>query len=381
MAVFTIPKYKFEDLEKKIEKIRRKGASVVFDVVDSNVIHTYKSDELNMNIGIPCIDVEVSGQYVVNGWAFVAIIEHSSPENIIRIIDQRFYGRVPERYRTSPKTCEHCHMRRDRNDTYLIYNEDEDDWKQVGRTCLKNYTQGLDAETCASMADVFSEIDRMFDDNGRQAFADVDFHNPLHSDRVGFQQDKIRKQILQYIKDNGYLPVKTVEAFKEKLFARQHLSECTDAEIDQITDAATRLGNSDWSRNAHAAWNKEYIELRDFNLIASLCSICLQNIAKENARRNSGGELDNAYAGEVGDTVEFTITSAMISHYRTPNVYRANPYPVYRMTDETGKIYMWGSTNEDVVVEPGRRIKGRIKATFEKRNGEKITELTRCKVD
>lgn len=252
MAVFTIPKYKFEDLEKKIEKIRRKGANVVFDVVDSNVIHTYKSDELNMNIGIPCIDVEVSGQYVVNGWAFVAIIEHSSPENIIRIIDQRFYGRVPERYRTSPKTCEHCHMRRDRNDTYLIYNEDEDDWKQVGRTCLKNYTQGLDAEVCASMVDVFAEIAKA-SQNAEIGSFDIDFRSPAHVEQIGLERNRIRKQVLQYIKDNGYLPVRTVNDFIDKLIKKEQLREATNEEVQEITAAAERLGNSDWSRNARAA--------------------------------------------------------------------------------------------------------------------------------
>lgn len=379
MSIFTIPKYKLEELEVRIEKIRKKGVDVVFNIIDDNVFHVYRDQSTYTTFNIPCVEAEVSGQYIINGWAFVATIEHSDPENIIRLADHRFEGRVPERYRTAPRDCEHCHIRRDRTDTYLVYNEDDDTWKQVGRTCLKNYTQGLDAEVCASMVDVFAEIRKM-SENAEIGDFDIDFRNAAHTDKIGLEKETTRKQILKYVKDNGYLPVKTVSEFKEKLIKKEPLEKATDAEVQEITEAANRLGNSDWARNAKAAWNKEVLEFRDLALLASLCSICLQNIAKEEAARITQAAPTNVYAGEVGDVVEFVITSAMISHYRTPDVYNASSYPVYRMTDKQGKIYVWGCTNTDIVVEAGKYIKGRIKATFEKRNGEKVTELTRCKV-
>ena len=232
---------------------------------------------------------------------------------------------------------------------------------------------------CASLVDVFSEIAKM-SENAQNGDFDVDFHDPRHTETVVLEQNKIRKQLLQYVKDNGYLPAKTVREFKEKLFNNEHLPKATDEDVQEITDAAGRLGQSDWSRNAVAAWNKQYIEIRDLALLASLCHICLENIAKETAARALRAEPSNTFAGEIGDEVEFTVTSSMIAYYRTPNVYNASSYPVYRMTDEDGKVYMWGCTNDQIVVEAGSRIKGRIKSTFERKNGEKVTELTRCKV-
>lgn len=379
MAIFTIPKYKLKELEKKIDKIRRKGAVVSFEIINDNVMHRYRDAGTPTVFSIPCYEIFVNGHYVINGWSFVGTIEHSSPENIIRIADSAFDGRIPERYRTASRDCEHCHIRRDRTDTYLIYNEDEDEWKQVGRTCLKNYTQGLDAEVCASMIDVFAEIAKA-SQNAEIGSFDIDFRSPAHVEQIGLERDRIRKQVLQYIKDNGYLPVRTVNDFKDKLIKKEQLREATNEEVQEITAAAKRLGNSDWSRNARAAWNKEYIEMRDLALIASLCSICLENITKENARRDNLEAPSNVFAGEIGDMVEFTVASSMISHYRTPNVYGAASYPVYRMTDDEGKVYAWGCTNKDIVIEPGKHIKGRIKSTFERKNGEKVTELTRCKV-
>lgn len=381
MAIFTIPKYKIEELEKKINRIKQKGADVIFDIVEDNIIYSYRdASRANMISSIICTKIDIRGEYIINGWTFVATIEHSSPENIIRIADEKFTERIPEKYRTVGKECEHCYIRRDRSDTFLIYNEDEDDWKQVGRTCLKNYTQGLDAEVCASIVSILAEITKLADEAEKGNF-DLDLSDSRNVvDNVILDPTKIKKQMVQFIKDNGYIPSKTVAQFKEKLVDEETLPEATAAEIQEITEATKKLAITDWSRNAIAVWNKEYIEFRDLALLASLCSICLQKIAKEIEINATKASATNTYAGEVGDEVKFEIKSSMVAYTRTPSYYNASPYPVYRLTDDTGKIYMWGCSNPDIVVEPGKTIKGKIKSTYERKNGEKITELTRCKI-
>lgn len=379
MAIFTIPKYKMELLRKKVERIRAKGADIVFEIVDDNVYHNYHDESTNANFRIHCYEVEVEGKYIINGWTFVGIIEHSSPENIIRAVDSRFNDIIPEKYWTTPQTCEHCNIRRDRNDTFLVFNEDEYEWKQVGRTCLKNYTKGLDAEISASLVDIFSEIEQLSDEAERGIF-EVDVRSNLYSDVVSIEQGTIRRQMLAFVKENGYTPNETVDNFKEHLFEGKKLKLASEAEVKEITEIADKLTSSSWSRNARAAWNKENIELRDLALIASLCSVGLREIEKEKAAKELMQSPTNAYAGEIGDIVEFKIMSAAVAHLRTPPFYGAESYPVYRISDERGLLYYWGRTNPDVVVEAGKMIKGRIKATFERKNGEKITELTRCKV-
>ena len=381
MAIFTIPKYKMHELETKIEKIRNKGADIIFHIIDDKVLVSYKDNNHDGSlISIPCVKVEVNGHYIMNGWAFVGTIEHSSPENIIRLADKKFSERVPEKYRTTDRECEHCYMRRDRNDTFLVYNEDADEWKQVGRTCLKNYAQGLDAEVCAQMMSIFSEIGVIAETTENGNF-DINLNDATHmTNAVVLTTSIIKKQMLQYIKDNGYTPINTVELFKEKLFGGERLPEASDTDVQAITNATQLLTQTDWSRNAIAVWNKTYIEFRDLALLASLCSICLQKIAKEAELDANQVSATNNYAGEVGDTVEFEITSALVAYTRTPQIYGASSYPVYRITDDNGKIYTWGCTNSDIVVEPGKTIRGKIKATYERKNGEKVTELTRCKI-
>lgn len=91
--------------------------------------------------------LDVEGEAKVNGWRFVATVEHTEAGNIIRAFDNTV--EIPERYRTSEAVCEHCNSKRRRKDTYLIVNE-SGEFKQVGKSCLKDFTNGLTAEAIAA---------------------------------------------------------------------------------------------------------------------------------------------------------------------------------------------------------------------------------------
>ena len=86
MAEYTIPNIYFNDLENKINKISRKGAHIVFNVINDNYL--YETVRNHTRYVIPCKIVEVEGSYKINGWDFVAVIQHAEPENIIRIADR-----------------------------------------------------------------------------------------------------------------------------------------------------------------------------------------------------------------------------------------------------------------------------------------------------
>jgi len=102
------------------------------------------------------------------------------------------------------------------------------------------------------MVDIFAEIARLSTD-ARMGSFDIDLHNPAHHEAFLLPRENTRKQLLQFVKENGYIPMQTVREFKDKLFKYEHLRKATDDEVQEITDAAEKLGNSDWSRNAKAA--------------------------------------------------------------------------------------------------------------------------------
>ena len=116
-------------------------------MVDHNPLH---------KVTVRYIQVEVSGMAKVNNWEFVATIEHSKPVNVVRSF--RPEVEIPVRYFTADPICEHCNTRRYRKDTYLIRNTETGEFKQVGKSCLMDFTNGLSAEAVAQYISWFDEL-------------------------------------------------------------------------------------------------------------------------------------------------------------------------------------------------------------------------------
>ena len=102
------------------------------------------------------IEVEVSGIARIADWEFVATIEHAEPMNIIRSFRPEY--EIPARFYTADTFCEHCRTRRYRKDTYIVRNTQTGEFKQVGKSCLKDFTGGLYAEQVAQYISWFDEL-------------------------------------------------------------------------------------------------------------------------------------------------------------------------------------------------------------------------------
>ena len=98
--------------------------------------------------------IQVYGEVIHNDWEFVAVIAHEDAGNVIRQMKEDI--EVPARYYYTDPVCEHCNTKRKRKDTYLIHNVSSDEWKQVGKTCLTEFTNGMDAELVASYISTFN---------------------------------------------------------------------------------------------------------------------------------------------------------------------------------------------------------------------------------
>ena len=384
MARYLIPNYKISELQKQVQRIRNKGAQVTFNVINDHM--AVPAEVLGPDVTIDCSEVEVEGRYQLNGWSFVGTIEHASPENIIRLADYSFENRVPERYRRAGRDCEHCHIRRDRNDTYLVYNEDNDEFKQVGKTCLKGYTNGLDAEACASLASVMHEIARLSNDVENDEL-DAEYIRQNHTAYLGYPMDKARKQAYRYVQTYGYIAGRTGQEFAAELSNDHSLPQASDQEVQQVTDWLQNSEPNDYLRNALAAWTKGQYKSKDAGLITSAVSSYFKwqereaaRLAREAEREAQLAARDNTFAGEVGDTVSFTIREFRVAYWRTGGPrFNASEYPVYRILGTDNRVYIWGcSSNIDINV--GDTLQGKVKKQITRPNGEIQTEVTRCKI-
>lgn len=381
MAEYLIPEYRVPELQKKVQRIANKGANVTFNILEQGIPVEYQ-DNARRTRYISCDRIEISGEYKINGWVFVATIEHAPDENIIRVANPALESRIPARYRYAGRECEHCHIRRDRNDTYLVYNEDEDEWKQVGKTCLQGYTNGLNAETCAALASVMREISKINDDIQHGGYYADDIPPSFYVEPM----NRVRKKAFTYIRDNGYQPGITGMAFSKAIFSGDDIPEASEEDVDKVTEYLAQAEPSAYIDNARAAWNKPSFQARDGGLITSAVYSYFRNEqklaqqrAKEQARQAELANINQTSAGEVGDKVTFTIEDFKVLYMRNGGSgYYASEYPVYRIVGTDGRIYIWGCS-DGTTLEKGMQLRGTIKKISEYR-GEMQTEVTRCRI-
>ena len=158
MERFAILEANLERLEKKLITIQNKckkyGCSFTYNKVGEE-FRTLE-DEKGVEYTAKFILVEAEGKAIINDWMFVASVEHTEKGNIINSTGCGV--EIPERYYTSNPVCEHCNSNRARKDTYLVMNQVTGEFKQVGKSCLKDFTQGMDAAMISKYYSFFDEL-------------------------------------------------------------------------------------------------------------------------------------------------------------------------------------------------------------------------------
>jgi hypothetical protein len=114
----------------------------------------------------------------VEGFHFLASIEHTPAGNLVKkvpVLSAQMRGRRHgpedkaaealeaidvEKYRSVDPVCDHCGLIRSRKDTYLVYNNETGEIKQVGRTCLRDYTGADNPEAIVKFLEHYFEAMR-----------------------------------------------------------------------------------------------------------------------------------------------------------------------------------------------------------------------------
>lgn len=369
--VYEIPDSKLTKLEKQCNRIRNKGANITFNVLEPVKIQASNNDK----VFTPGHKVEVEGSYKINGWEFVATIEHLDKGNIIRCINSELENKIPERYQNAPAECEHCHRIRSRKDTYLVYNTEKDEWKQVGKTCLQEYTGGLDAEVCAQIASFFAICEEGYEDDFEYGWG-----SGKYIDAITF-----KKYAYPFVKERGYHKNATVSIAFDSMNGKMDYWEtlanptkATDKELEEIDKWVETIPDDQYGyfRNGKLAWQQKYVEYRDLPLIASFIGTYFKE--KSNKAKEETNRQTTNYVGNVGDKIEVNIKSIRVLYIKDNSRYSyyAVASRVYEIIDDKGNTYICDSTTDLLNAEI---IKATIKG-YKEYKGVKQTVLTRPKV-
>lgn len=366
--IIAIPETKIEKLTKIINRYNKKGANILFEIGEKVVEdgNLYVSDPAThittrYDIKVNCVLVNVEGKYRIEDWAFVGTIEFTDNGNIIRLADSSFDGKVPEKYLHTPKICEHCGKVRNRKDTYLIHNEKLNEFKQVGSTCLLDYTKGLDAGMCAS---IMSCLDKIID-LGNLDFDEEGFFGGGFNPTGCGAANNIKNYAIALVNAFGYQRMSGCEGSASDLadwyFGRGNgyksnpkdfssLKPATDEEVEVLNEYAKEHIDDDFGymRNASLAWLKDGIEYRDFGLICSFVFTYNKEMKKLELQKAKMADKNNEWVGNIGDRITIKVASIRLLYQSSVEVAwhtYANSW-TYEIIDTEGHTLIWKSSND-----------------------------------
>lgn len=403
MRTFLIHESNLEHLEKKLVAIKNKCQknhfSFTYNIVGEE-FQTTKNEATGEEYTARYVVVEVEGHVQHNGWRFVAVVDHHDTGNVIRAYDTEL--EVPDRYRHCGPTCEHCNKIRSRKDTYIVYNEETQEFKQVGKSCLQEYTNGIDAESVAAFVETFgkledaggysgSSFERYFelDKMLRYAFECVKHfgYEKAYDDFGDPNNYSTRRRVMDYYSVNtgrrSWMPEAEVERLQREM-DQVGFNPDSEYAVESAREAIKWITSQDeansYLQNLKVICADSYIKSKDLGLAVSLPAAYnrhLKNVEYEEKKKAQQESESNSstYQGEIGQRINFSVAE-MYCVTTLESIYGTTW--LYKITDDAGNIYIWYASNP-VDTENVITLVGTVKQHSEYQN-VKQTVLTRCKV-
>lgn len=390
-----------EDLMKKVNTIKNKCRKFGCDFHFAQVGQELKEvKDLDGNI-ITCkfIIVEAEGTAIINGWEFVASVEHTEAGNIFSKALTNI--EIPERYRNTDSICEHCNSNRTRKDTFIIRNTETGEFKQVGKSCLKDFTCGMSASTAvwfASIKDIFTEAEsapiscgwhqRYFDTmEVLQYTAETIRHFGYSKSENKGDSTKDRMEKFMNV-DFGYTrwmldeEIEHIKQTMKQVGFNPNSEEAVKMAKEAVEWIQSQETRNDYMHNLKVATALEYTTCSRFGLLVSLFPTANRELELQAKRKKEAeqGRLSD-HVGQVGDRLQIEVESVkcVTSWESCFNGYTYTTTYVWKITGTDGNIYTWKTSkwlDEEV---PPRFIKGTVKEHKVFRE-VKQTELTRCTI-
>ena len=394
--LFTVYASRAEEVKKHLDRLAKKAAgyNVPFaytmgeehpqKVRVTAVGPTCREQETITTYTVPAVDFEIDCEQLIkaNGWTVRAKIEHGENGNIVSC----FGGwQADAEWYTAAARCDHCGTNRFRSVTFICENE-AGELKQVGRTCLKDYT-GISPATAAMWAEVTDICNEGFDcteeefvGRGLSRMYETELLLAHACDAIkefGYRKtdaaDSTRDQVMRRVIE-GDEPSAEGKAKAEKIIGwLLELSEKVDAgagwnEVSDMERNCIPLVKSGWANPKHVG-RLAYMPV-DFDKY-------LEQKAKEEQREaeRAAAAASSSYVGEIGKRLEVeTVSASLVTSWETDWGVTF----LYKFFDAAGNVFVWYASR-CIAICDAMKIKGTVKDHSEY-NGVKQTVLTRCYV-
>lgn len=385
-TVFKIPSENLAKFEKACAALSRKAVKIGCEEIKPFVFG-YEMVEMDGRT-VKVLEVLLTAEAPkINGWTFVARLDHSNDTgNIVRMVPNTAVA-LPETFRTSKPVCEHCNKARMRRDTFVLHCTASNEFKQVGSTCLQDFF-GHDPIKMARMAELLGYA--------YEAGRASEFYD-LGTDHRWVNVERYLELSAAAIRQYGWVSARTAnetgkEATRETAFSfycaeRAGYTVLVTEEDRMVAQEAVmwaaglrdKANPSDYEHNVMVVAEAEFIELRSIGIAASIVGVYLKN-RDENARKAAEASRRGAsqHVGAVGDKLK-NVSATITGKHSFEGAYGFTT--ILKMLSNDGNVLTWFASKgcnvtvgDKVVVSGTVKSHGAYKDVLE-------TCLTRAKVE
>jgi|SRR5580765_1384014 len=386
---FLIPSQNINALEEKLHSLNKRAKRLHCSPISFEKLGTERKEDDNGIVSI-FYRVQVSGEKpCINGWTFVATLEHTGEGNIIHAIPNMISEGELIRYRDQESQCDHCRKNRRRIDTYLLRN-DAGEIKQVGKSCLKDFTgaDSRDPMMVASMAECLAlaiEAAESCEDDllgggygGKVSAIDLTYY-------LSWVHACMRKYgwVSRSAAEIDGRTATANDALQAMDYYSKYPSPQTfkfnDQDREEAKKALEWIRNGDWNANSDylysvsVATKGSIIDHRHLGLAASLFVAYGRAMEKERELKQVAAVSE--WQGEVGKRSVFKLMCNAV-HYSEGSYGTTS---IYKLSDEKGNQFVWFSSQDVLEVETEYTLKATV-TSHDEYKGVHQTIIKRCKV-
>lgn len=399
--------YKIIGEEMKVAPVRGEDGKFIpkRDPETGNIMRFADGTYLYVEMPQKFIKVYVNADFRINGWECIASVDRlDNGKNVIT----SFSGKeVPTRFYNMPNICEHCNTNRNRKYLFIIHNVETNEYKQIGKSCLMDYTRGMNASFIAWMNAQWKELEEYDAPTGGSGFVSYydrdeallviaetircfgyvkryDFAGNYNSDNT---YDRSNTYLDYLTGRTAFWTPEMLRKVKQDLtvVGFNHNTEQNREYVKKALEWLDRQNEENsYIHNLKSVVSLTYVKMKHFGILASLFSGYDKALVREAERKEEEkrrqAELEAGKVSEWQGEPRQKLSDIKVESFKyvRSGESQFGYWHLYEFKDVDGNIYKWFASRK-ITLENIVTLTGIVKSHDEFK-GVKSTMLTRCKV-
>ncbi len=367
--LFNIPSANMYGLEKKLKALNKKALKAGTGEIKLTTISKTVEENKDGTVNV-LFQVALEGETPkINGWSFIARLDHntdpSGESNLIYVMPKE---KLPENFRKATANCDHCGWQRKRRDTYVLQHEDTAEYKQVGRTCIRDFI-GIDPARIAEQAERYMKAYKVLEEAIEESWG-----GKAMEDHRTISLPKYLSWVSQSIRLYGWVSkgeaynnenkVSTAAQAVGDMFSTYETEKPTD-EDKVLAEAAiahvlTLDTKNDFIFNINAIAKQNYLDWKATGLAAAIMLVYTRYLEDEAKSKAAADLTESEHVGALKERLEFDVR--VIGKRWVEGYYGSSA--LIRMLDADDNLFVTfanGQFGDDVEIGDAVTIRGTVK--------------------